>query len=76
MTLLQLDVPFVGESPMWVTVTLLQLSRAVTDKRFGAGTAEKHWTVTAVGQLIKGGVVSLTVSICVQVPTFPQASTP
>ena len=43
---------------------------------FGTGTSEKHWTLTAPGQVIEGGVVSFTVIICVQVPAFPQASTP
>ena len=43
---------------------------------FGAGTCEKHWTVTGPGQVIDGGVVSLTVIVCVQVLTLPHASAP
>ena len=34
---------------------------------FGAGTSEKHWTVSGPGHVIDGGVVSLTVIVCVQV---------
>ena len=43
---------------------------------FGAGTGEKHCTVTGPGQVIDGGVVSLTVNVWMQVPTLPHASTP
>ena len=75
MTLLQLDVPFEAESPTCVTVTAPpQLSDAVTEPMFGAGTSEKHWTPTAAGQVIDGGVVSLTVIVCVQVRVLPHAS--
>ena len=65
---MQLDVPFVAESLTKVTSTAPpQLSEAVTEAMFGAGTSEKHWTVTGPGQVIDGGVVSLTVIVCVQV---------
>ena len=67
MTLLQFDVPFVAESPTKVTVTAPpQLSDAVTEPMLGAGTCEKHWTAHGAGQVIDGGVVSLTVIVCVQ----------
>ena len=76
-TLLQLDVPFVATSLTNVTVTApVQLSVAVTDAMLGAGTAAKHWAVSAVGQVIEGGVVSLTMKTCEQRPTLPHASTP
>ena len=42
---------------------------------FGAGTCEKHCTVTGPGQTIVGGVVSLTVIVWVHVAVLPQAST-
>ena len=74
-TLLQLDVPFVATSLTKVTVTAPpQLSVAVTAVVLGAGTSEKHCTVAAAGQVSTGGVVSLTVIICVQVFMFPHAS--
>src|SRR5438876_1933628 len=40
----------------------------------GAGTALAQATVTAAGQLIAGGRLSLTVIVCVQVWLLPQAS--
>src|SRR6188472_2689265 len=75
MTLLQLAVPFVATSLTKVTVTAPpQLSVAVTAAMLGAGTAEKHWSVIAVGQVIEGGVVSMTVMVCAQVFMFPHGS--
>ena len=75
MTLKQLDVPFVATSPMKVTVTAPpQLSVAVTAVVLCGGTSEKHCTVDGAGQVSTGGVVSLTVIICVQVFMFPHAS--
>jgi hypothetical protein len=74
-TLLQLDVPFEGESPTWTTVTVPpQLSDAVTEAMLGAGTAEKHWTATAPGQVIDGGVVSTNVMCWTHEEWFPHAS--
>src|SRR6478735_5054112 len=44
---------------------------------FGAGTCEKHWTLTGPGQVIAGGVVSTIVIICVQgSDMFPDESVP
>ena len=40
----------------------------------GAGTCEKHWTLTGPGHVIDGGVSSLTVIVCVQVFVFPHES--
>ena len=75
--MLQLDVPFVGTSLTKVTVTgPPQLSDPVTDVMFGAGTWETHWKAAALGQVMEGGVVSLTVNTCEQTPTFPHPSTP
>src|SRR6266481_3573570 len=51
-----------------------QLSLAVTLAVSGAGTALAQATVTAAGQLIAGGRLSLTVIVCVQVALLPQAS--
>ena len=51
-----------------------QLSVAVTKEVLGAGTAEAQLTVTGGGQVITGGVWSLTVIICVQVLLFPHTS--
>src|SRR5439155_19446309 len=51
-----------------------QLSLAVTLAVSGVGTALAQATVTAAGQLIAGGRLSLTVIVCVQVWLLPQAS--
>src|SRR5437899_5458541 len=51
-----------------------QLSLAVTLAVSGAGTALAQATVTAAGQLIAGGTVSLTVIVWVQVWLLPEAS--
>ena len=61
-------------SPTNVTVTAPQLSVAVTLEISGLGTFPEHCTVTGGGQVIVGGVLSLTVMICVQVALLPQAS--
>ncbi len=63
-----------GESVTKVTVGTPQLSVAVTDATFGAGTSAAHCTASAPGHVIWGGVVSFTVIVCVQVAVFPQAS--
>ena len=67
-TLLQFDVPFEAESPtMRHRHRPPQLSDVVTEPMSGAGTCEKHWTLTGPGHVIDGGVVSFTVIVCVQV---------
>ncbi len=64
-----------GESLTKVTVGATpQLSVAVTDAAFGAGTSAAHCTATAPGHVICGGVVSFTVIVWVHVAVFPQAS--
>jgi hypothetical protein len=77
-TLLQLDEPFEGMSPTCVTtIDESQMSDVVTELVFGAGTWEKHWTLTAPGQVIDGGVVSMIVMTCVQgSETLPEESVP
>src|SRR5439155_16918954 len=40
----------------------------------GAGAAEAHWTVTFVGQVIAGAVVSLTVMVWLHVWMLPHRS--
>jgi hypothetical protein len=75
MTLLQLDVPFVATSLTKVTVTAPpQLSVAVIKPGVGGKTSEKHWALSAVGHVIVGAVVSLTVIVCVQVLWLPHRS--
>ena len=76
MTLLQLDAPALATSPTWMIVTAppqVVPSEAVTAVMFGAGTSEKHCTDTGPGQVIEGGVVSLTVIVCVQSVVRPHA---
>ena len=51
-----------------------QLSEAVTRLMFGASTCEKHWKLNGAGQVIDGGVVSLTVIVCVHVAWLPHES--
>ena len=63
-----------GESPSNVLVAVPQLSEAVTRPVFAAGTSASHCTVTLAGQLIEGGVVSLTVMVCVHVAVLPHPS--
>ena len=40
----------------------------------GGGTFSAHWTVTFAGQVIVGGILSLTTIVCVHVAEFPHAS--
>ena len=62
-------------SPKKVTITVPeQLSEEVTKLLLAAGTSELQLTVIALGQVILGGVISLTVIIWVQVAEFPQIS--
>ena len=56
-----------GESPSNVLVGVPQLSEAVTRAVFAAGTSVSHCTVMLAGQVIKGGVVSLTLTVWLQV---------
>src|SRR5437870_1350600 len=59
--LLQLLVPLLVLSPTKLAVAAPpQLSLAVTEAGLGGGTFATHWTVTPAGQVIDGGVVSLT----------------
>jgi hypothetical protein len=70
---LQFDVPFEAVSPTKDSVAGPQLSLAITPPGFGGGTSEKHWTLWFAGHWIEGGVVSLTVKVCVHVAVRPQA---
>src|SRR5450759_3821555 len=68
--------PGVVTSSTNVTVTVPQVSLAVTVVMSGAGTALAHWTVTATGQVRVGAVMSWTVMLWLTVPDgLPQAST-
>src|SRR5436309_1080361 len=58
-----------------LTVTVpAQLSLAVTRLVLGAGTSRAHGTFTGAGQVMIGGVVSLTVIVWVQVALLPHTS--
>src|SRR5512138_1047634 len=57
-----------------VTTGIPQLSVAVTSVISGTGTSVRQDTVTAVGQVICGAMLSLTVIICVHVVVLPQES--
>jgi hypothetical protein len=58
-----------------VTVTVpLQLSLAVTNAVFGAGTFAAHVTVIAEGHVSVGATLSLTVIVCVHVAVLLHAS--
>jgi hypothetical protein len=61
-------------SPVHVTSGTPQLSVALTDVMSTAGTALRHATVTAAGQVICGAMLSLTVMSCTHVEVFPQLS--
>ena len=51
--------PFVVvTSPTWVTVTVPELSVAMTELGSGGGTSPKHWKVLLEGQVIIGGTGS------------------
>src|SRR6266849_5967166 len=63
------------ESPCQLTVTAPpQLSLVVTLLVLGAGTWLLQLTVRPVGHVILGGLVSLTVMVCVQVALLPHWS--
>jgi len=63
------------ESPCQLTTTPPpQLSLVVTLLVFGAGTWLAQLTVRLVGQVMLGGLVSLTVMVCVQVALLPHWS--
>src|SRR6266446_201937 len=63
------------ESPCQLTVTAPpQLSLVVTLFVSGAGTWLAQLTVRLVGQVMFGGLVSLTVMVCVQVTLLPHWS--
>ena len=59
-----------------VTTGTPQLSDAMTDVISGGGTSVLHATVTGAGQVIVGGMLSLTVMICVQVVCFRRSQPP
>ena len=62
-------------SPTWVIVTVpAQLSDAVTEPVFGAGTLLAQETVMGAGHVMVGGVLSKTTMICAQVVEFPHSS--
>ena len=77
-----------GQVPeaVWLTrvnedVTSPQLSEAdppavvnCTKVLYAAGRLPKHWTVVPEGQVIAGGVLSLTVNACEQEETLPHES--
>jgi hypothetical protein len=68
-----------GQSPLHVSPTHVtsgtpQLSVALTCVMSTAGTALRHATVTAAGQVITGAMLSLTVMSCTHVEVFPQLS--
>src|SRR6266576_3175989 len=63
------------ESPCQLTVTAPpQLSLVVTLLVSGMGTCPAQLTVRLIGQLMLGGLVSLTVIVCVQVALLPHWS--
>src|SRR5204863_2638409 len=67
MTLLQLEVPLVALS-LEVTVTVPHPPEVLPVKGLGAGTALKHWTVVAAGQVIvRAGHVGVGVGVGVLV---------
>ena len=68
--------PAVVTSLTKVTVTLPQVSLAVTLPMATAGTALAHLTVTLAGQVMLGGVTSCTVIAWLTVPdSLPHTST-
>jgi hypothetical protein len=58
----------------WVTVVGPQLSLDVTLPVLTGGTWLAHCTVTLLGHVIDGGVLSTAVISCMQVAVLPQAS--
>ena len=73
MTLLQLDVPFVATSLTKVTVDRAAAVVGGGDRGRCSAPAPARSTgrATGPGQVIDGGVVSLTVMVCVQVVDVP-----
>src|SRR5688500_11569993 len=70
-----MHVILITASPVCVTIGIpSQLSVAVGALVFGAGTSLAHSTVTSAGQVMPGGVLSVTVIVCVQELEFPQSS--
>src|SRR5687768_14524291 len=62
-------------SPAWLVVTMpMQLSEVMGEARSTGGTRLAHCTVTFIGHVIVGGVLSSTVKVCVQVAELPQSS--
>src|SRR5687767_11096151 len=62
-------------SPAWLVVTMpMQLSEVMGEARSTGGTRLAHCTVTFIGHVIVGGVLSSTVNVCVQVAELPQSS--
>jgi hypothetical protein len=68
------QVPAVTTSSTKVTVTLPQVSLAVTLAMSGAGTALAHLTVTLAGQVMLGGVGSVTVIVWLQLAVLLELS--
>src|SRR5687768_17059017 len=62
-------------SPAWLVVTMpMQLSEVMGEARSTGGTRLAHCTVTFIGHVIVGGVLSSTVKVCVHVAELPQSS--
>src|SRR5512143_1920636 len=61
-------------SPSQVTTGTPQLSLAVTNAIFAAGTSPIHSKVRSAGHVIVGGVISSTVIVWAHVVVFPQLS--
>jgi hypothetical protein len=57
-----------------VTVGVPHASVAVTEATFGAGTAWLQVSVGGAGQVMVGGVLSITLMICDAVAVLPHAS--
>jgi hypothetical protein len=66
--------PAIVWSPTCVTVGAPQLSVAITEAVFTAGTAVAHTTVMSAGQVIVGTVLSSTVIVCVHSAKLPHSS--
>ena len=64
-----------AEHPPQATVRFTpQLSVAVTLPTLGAGAWPLHWIVMAAGQVMLGGVLSITVTVCEAEEVLPQTS--
>jgi hypothetical protein len=57
-----------------VTTGVEQASLVVTPAIFGAGCEAAQVTVTPIGQVIDGGVISCTTTVPLQVAVLPQSS--